>query len=234
LQNTERLIRKMANVPAKLSIKGKRYEILVDAEGAMSLKHGKPVSISNVVISDCVFHDLKKGLRASEKDLADDFGSSDINAVAERIIKNGEINIPQEYREKAQEDRMKQVIEFLVRNVQDPKTGKPYTPDLIKISIEKAGVNVDNRPVEEQIAKIIDKLRPILPVKIETKKLQIRVPAVNTGKVYGLLTDYKEKEEWMSNGDLQVVINLPAGMQMSFYDKLNAITHGSAIVTELK
>lgn len=224
----------MTQVPAKLSIKGKRYEILVDVDGAISLKQGKPVSIANVVVSDCVFYDLKKGLRASEKDLTADFGSSDINIIAERIIKNGEINVPQEYREKAQEDKMKQVVDFLVRNVQDPKTGKPYTPDLIKISVEKAGINVDNRPVEEQISKIIDKLRPILPVKIETKRLQIRVPAVHTGRAYGLLNDYKEKEEWMSNGDLQVVINLPAGMQMSFYDKLNAITHGSAIATELK
>ena len=224
----------MTNVPAKLTIKGKRFEILVDAEKAIQLKQGKPVSMANILATNEIFSDLKKGMRAKEAELSSVFGSSDINVVAERIIKNGEIEVPSEFRDKAKEDKMKQVIDFLVKNVQDPKTGKPYSAEIIKTSVEKTGINLDSRPVEEQIPKIIEKLRPIIPIKIETKKLSIRIPAVHTGRVYGLVNDYKEKEEWMGNGDLQVTINLPAGMQMAFYDKLNNITHGSAIVEEIK
>jgi ribosome maturation protein SDO1 len=224
----------MTQVPAKLSLKGKRYEILVDVDKAIQLRQGKPVSMANVVVTDCVFTDLKKGTRASEKDLTADFGTTDIGVIASRIIKNGEVNIPAEYREKEQENKSKQVIDFIVRNAMNPTTNKPYTPDLIKSSIEKAGVNIDNRPVEEQISKVLEKLRVILPIKIETKKLEIKVPAIHTGKVYGLVNEYKEKEEWLNSGDLKVVINLPSGMQMAFYDKLNAVTHGSAIVEEIK
>ncbi len=224
----------MPNVPAKLSIKGKRYEILVDVDGAILVRQGKPVSMANVVVSECVFHDMKKGLRASEKDLTADFGTGEIGVIAERIIKNGEVNIPQEYRDSERENKIKQVIDFLSKNAMDPATGKPHTPARIKSAIESAGVSLDNRPVEEQISKVLDKIRPIIPIKIETKKLSIMIPAIHTGKVYGLITEYKEKEEWLNNGDLNVVINLPAGMQMSFYDKLNAVTHGSAIVKELK
>ena len=224
----------MAQVPAKLSIKGKRYEILVDVDGAIAVKQGKAVSMGNVVVSDAVFSDLKKGIRVSEADLIKDFGTKDINVIAERIIKNGEVNIPSEYRDQERENKIKQVIDFLVRNAMNPVTNRPYTPDLIKSSMERAGVNVDNRPIDEQIPKIMDKLRPILPIRIETKKLEIKIPAVHTGKVYGLITEYKEKEEWLNNGDLSVIINLPAGMQMAFYDKLNAVTHGSAIVQEIK
>ncbi|MBU3913117.1 MAG: ribosome assembly factor SBDS [Nanoarchaeota archaeon] len=224
----------MPQVPAKLSIKGKRYEILVDVDGAIKVKQGKLVSMANVIISDCVFSDLKKGLRVAEKDLIADFGTSEISAIAERIIKNGEVNIPAEYRDAERENRIKQIVDFLVRNAMNPVTNKPYTPDMIKSSLDRTGVNIDNRPVEEQISKILEKLRPILPIRIETKKLSIKVPAVHTGKVYGLITEYKEKEEWLNNGDLAVVINLPAGMQMGFYDKLNAVTHGSAVVEEIK
>ena len=79
----------MVQVPAKLSIKGKRYEILVDVDGAILVKQGKPVSMSNVVVSDTVFSDLKKGIRVSEADLIKDFGTKDVNVIAERIIKNG-------------------------------------------------------------------------------------------------------------------------------------------------
>lgn len=224
----------MPNVPVKLRIKGKSFEILVDVDKALAFRQGKPVSMPNVIVSDCVFSDLKKGLRVSEADLKSTFDTTDINSIAERIIKNGEINVPQEYRDNERDAKVKQVVDFLSRNALDPVTNRPHTATRIQDALKTAGVNVDNRPIEEQISKILDKIRPIIPIKIETKKLEIRIPAAHTGKVYGLITEYKEREEWLNNGDLVVVINLPAGMQMAFYDKLNGVTHGSAIVTEMK
>ena len=224
----------MPNVTAKIRIKGKSYEILVDVDKAIQFKQGKPVSIQSILVSDTIFSDIKKGMRVAETELQSTFGTKEIGVIIERIIKNGEINIPVEYRNKEREDRIKQIVDFLSRNALDPVSNKPHTPERIKSAIEQAGINIDNRPVEEQISKIIENLRPVLPIKIETKKLAIKVPAVYTGKVYGLIQEYKEKEEWLDNGDLQVVINLPAGMQMPFYDRLNAVTHGSAIVKEIK
>jgi len=224
----------MPNVTAKVRIKGKSYEILVDVDKAIQIKQGKPVNMQNVLVSDTIFSDIKKGMRVAESELQSTFGTKEIGIIAERIIKNGEINIPTDYRNKEREDRIKQVVDFLSRNALDPASNRPHTPERIKSAIEQAGINIDNRPVEEQISKIIENLRPVLPIKIETKKLAIKVPAVHTGKVYGLVQEYKEKEEWLNNGDLIVIINLPAGMQMAFYDKLNGITHGSAIVEEVK
>ena len=49
-----------------------------------------------------------------------------------------------------------------------------------------------------------------------------------------MLQEYKEKEEWLGNGDLSVVLNIPIGLQMEFYDKLNSVTHGSAMTEEVK
>ena len=43
-----------------------------------------------------------------------------------------------------------------------------------------------------------------------------------------------QKETWLNNGDLQVMAEIPSGLQSSFYDKLNSITHGSAITEEIK
>jgi ribosome maturation protein SDO1 len=224
----------MPNVPAKLTIKGKHFEVLVDAEKAIQLRQGKPVSIQNVLAFGTVFHDIKKGLKCSEADLTATFGTSDANTIGEKIIKSGEIEVPAEFRDKAREDKIKQVVDFLAKNALDPVTGRPHSASRIESALQQAGVNLDNRPIEEQISKVLDKLRPIIPIKIETKKLVVRVPAIHTGKVYGLLQEYKEKEEWLGNGDLQVTLNLPAGMQMAFYDKLNGITHGSAVVEEIK
>ena len=224
----------MTDVIARIKIKGKNYETIVDVDKALQLKQGKPVSISNVLPINQIFYDSKKGLRASESDLKLAFGTSDVNAVAEKIIRQGEVQVPKEYRDTERENKRKQIIDFLSKYVIDPRTEKPHTAERISAAIEEAGVNIDNRPIEQQITKVIEKIRVILPIKIQTKKLKIRIPAVHTGKVYGIISEYKESENWLSNGDLECIINLPVGLQEDFYDKLNAVTHGSAISQEIK
>jgi len=224
----------MVNVEARLKVKGKEFEILVDVDKALQLKKGLQVNIENVLAVDEIFYDFKKGLKCSQSDLKQAFATDDVRAIAEKIIKQGEVVLPSEYKKKEQEIKVRQVIDFLLRNAVDPSTGKQHSEKRIAEALELAGVNVENKPIEQQIAKIISKIKEVLPIKIETKKLRIIVPAVHTGKVYGLLQDYKEKEEWLGNGDLRCIINIPAGFQLEFYDKLNSVTHGSAIVEEVK
>ncbi|MEM4270885.1 MAG: ribosome assembly factor SBDS [Candidatus Pacearchaeota archaeon] len=224
----------MTNTEARIKIKNKNFEILVDLNKALELKKGKNVLPQEFLAINMIFSDVKKGLKVSEKDLIEAFGTSDIFAVAERIVKNGEILLPIEYKKKEQENKRKQVIEFLVKNAIDPLTKRPHTPTRIEEALEKTGVNIDNRPVEEQIPRVLEELKKVLPIKIENKKLKITIPSVYTGKVYGLLQNYKEKEEWLSNGSLEVVVNLPSGMQIEFYDKINKIAHGAIQSEEIK
>ncbi len=224
----------MTDVEARLRVKGKEFEILVDVDKALELKKGGNVLIEDVLVTNEIFYDLKKGLRCSSQDLKEAFGTDDVKEVAEKIIKSGEIVLPSDYKKKEQETKIKQVIDFLMRNAVDPATNKPLTEKRIEEGIKMAGINIDNKPIERQIPQIISKLKEVLPLKIESKKLKITVPAIHTGKAYGLLQEYKEKEEWLENGDLLCVVVIPSGFQMEFYDKLNAITHGSAIVEEIK
>lgn len=224
----------MVNVEARLKVKGKEFEILVDVDKALQLKKGLPVNIENVLAVDQIFYDFKKGSKVSSADLKEAFGTDDIREVAGKIIKSGEVVLPSDYRKKEQETKVKQVIDFLLRNAVDPVTNKPITEKRITEALDMAGINIENKPIEQQIPKIISKLKEVLPLKIETKKLKIIVPAVHTGQVYGLLQEYKEKENWLGNGDLSCIVNIPSGFQMEFYDKLNAVTHGSAIVEEVK
>jgi ribosome maturation protein SDO1 len=162
------------------------------------------------------------------------FGSTDVFACATRIIQKGEIVLPKDFRDEQQDNKRKQVVDFLVKNASDARSGRPFTPQVIENALNSSGASIDNKPVDQQISKIIEALKPILPIKIETKKIKITLPAIYTGKAYGLFNEYKEKEDWLNNGDLQVTINLPVGLQMDFYDKLNAITHGAALSQEVK
>lgn len=224
----------MVNTTARIKAKGRPFEILVDVDSALNFRKGLNVNLQNVLGIDIIFTDHKKGLKASEKDLMECFGTIDVNAIATKIIKSGEIMLPLEYKKNEREDKVKQIIDFLSRNALDPTSGRTHSAERIKSALQEAGISIDNRPVTEQISGILNELKKILPIRLESKRLKIVIPAVHTGKVYGIINPYKEKENWLANGDLEVIINLPSGLQMDFYDKLNGVTHGSSIVEEIK
>lgn len=231
----------MTDVVARIKVKGKNFEIIVDCDKALALKRqGKitnpATALRDVLVIDTVFSDYKKGLKVSSSDLKNAFDTDNVYDVAAKIILNGEIVLPQEYRDKAREEKLKQVIDFLSRNCVDPRTGAPYTPERIGSAIKQVGAKIEeNKPVDEQALIIIKDLTTVLPIKIEMKKIKIIVPPAYVAQVYGFLKNFtKEKEDWLGDGSLSCVINLPAGMQLEFYDKLNNITHGSAVTEEIK
>lgn len=223
----------MVNTTARIKKQGKNFEIIVDLDKALKFK--KEESGSDFLETDSIFTDSKKGFKAPDKDLEEAFGTTDVNAVAQKIVKDGEILLTQEYRDDKKEKKVRQVVDFLSGNAVDPKTGNPHTPERIKNALEQAQVNIKNVPIEDQIKEIIEKIGGILPIKLETKKIKITVPAIYTGKVYGIINPYKEKEKWLENGDLEVIVAVPSGTQLfSFYDRLNSLSHGSVVTEEVK
>jgi len=222
------------NTLVKIKVNNKHFEIMVDLELALKLRKGAAVNIQNVLLANDIFTNHKTSSKAASADLVAAFGTSDVFAVADRIVKKGDIQLLKDYRDEQQENKIKQVVDWLVRNAVDARNGRPFTAQIIENSIKQAGLKIDNKPVDQQVPVITEGLKTILPIKIETKKIAITIPAIHTGKVYGLVKDYKDKENWLSNGDLRVIINIPVGLQMEFYDKLNAITHGSALTEEIK
>ena len=222
----------MTQTTARIKQAGKPFEILVDLEKAIAFrKTGKGNDFLEI---DRIFTDAKKGFTAKESDLKSAFGTEDIYEVAQKIVKNGEIQTTQDFRDEEKEKKIKQVVDFLSRNALNPQTKMPHTPDRIKSALEQAHVNIKNGPIESQIKDILEAISKVLPIKIETKKVRVTIPAVHTGKVYGMVAQYKETENWLSNGDLEILASIPAGFVMDFYDKLNSATHGAVLTEEIK
>lgn len=224
----------MGDTIAKLRSGKLFFETMVDLDNAMKLRKGEEVPISEIIRDSAVYTNLGKGMKAGSAELDQAFGTSNFEEVVEKIVRKGIIEVSQEFRDEALENRRKQVVDFLVRNAVDAQSGRPFTPDTIENALKEAGAKIENKNVDQQINGIVDSLKKVLALKIETKKLKVTVPAMHTGKAYGILTEYKEKEEWLPNGDLQITLNIPVGIQMEFYDKLNGVTHGSAITEEIR
>ncbi len=222
----------MANTTARIKVKGKHFEIIVDLDEALKFKKGESDWLE--VGGDRIFTDVKKGDAASEKDLKECFGTTDATEVGKKIVKDGEVLTTQAHRDAEQEKKFKQVVDFISRNATNPQTGNPHTPERIERALEEAHVNVKSSAIENQIPEILEQISKIIPIKIETKKVKITVPAIHTGKVYNIISQYKEEENWMNDGSLEVIVNVPSGMIMDFYDKLNSATHGSALTEEIK
>jgi len=219
----------MANVEARIKINGKQFEISVDLDEALKVRADKG-NVSVALNSPSIYTDVKKGNVASNAELDAAFDTTDIYVIAERIMKKGEIQKDQDFRDSEREKRVKQVLDLILRNAVD-QNGRPYTEERIRRAIDEVHFNFDNRPAEQQMNELVPKLASVIPIKIETKRIKLIIPARFSAQVYGMLKDYKESEEWLSNGDLQAIMNIPSGLQIDFYDKLNSVTHG-AVVSE--
>ncbi len=222
----------MTNTTARIKKGGKHYEVLVDLDEAVKLRKGEG-NINAAVLNDAVFHNLKSGERASMDDLDAQFGTSDFEVVAEKIIKSGEVVRTEESMNKDRDLKYKQVVDFLVRNAISPE-GRPYTPDRIMRALKEGRVNVKNKPVEAQVSEILDQLGKVLPLNVEKKKVKLLIPAIHSGKAYGIVKEFKVSEDWKNNGDVEVVVEVPSGLIMDFYDKVNSATAGSVMSEEIK
>ncbi|MDD5193703.1 MAG: ribosome assembly factor SBDS [Candidatus Nanoarchaeia archaeon] len=210
------------------------FETMVNLENAIKMKKGEKININDVIRDRFVYTDLKKGMRAGAPEMENVFGTTDYLQIVQKIVQKGQLETTQEFRDEAIENRRKQIVDFLTKNAMDARTLRPFTSDMISNAIKEAGVKIDNQPVEKQVGRIVEELKKIIPIKISTKKIRIKIPPQFTGQIYGLVNEYKEKEEWFADGSLEVVLNIPVGLQIEFYDKLNSVTHGAALTSEIK
>ncbi|HDN95520.1 MAG TPA: ribosome assembly factor SBDS [Thermoplasmatales archaeon] len=224
-------------IVARYGKKGKHFEILVDPKAVEMIMEGKEINILDYMAIDLIFKDASKGEKAAEESLKEIFGTTDVAEIALKIIKEGEFQLTTKQRKEMQERKKKAIVDYIARSAMDPHTKLPHPRDRIERAIEEAGVHIDAfKPVEEQVKKIISAIRPILPISVENVKIEVKIPAQYAGRAYGELINMAKllKEEWQSDGSFKCVVEIPAGMQTQFYDKLNAMTKGEVITRLLK
>ncbi|MBL7147862.1 MAG: ribosome assembly factor SBDS [Nanoarchaeota archaeon] len=218
-------------VVAKLNIRGNVFEILVDCEHALKFKRGEDVNLDDVLATNDIFKDIKKGEHASN--LAKFFNTEDKKEIAKQIIKKGEIQLTAEYKQKLRDEKKKKIINLIHANAVNPENNLPHPITRIEIAMHDAKVKIDEfKSAEEQIKDVIDKLRPIIPIKYEVREIAVKIPAQYSGKSFSVLKRYGKmlKEEWGNDGSLLVALEIPGGLQMELIDKLNDLTKGSVDV----
>ncbi len=222
-------------VIVKLHRDGNEFEILVDSDMAYEYITGKRSDALRVLEVEEIFKDARKGERQSEEKIRKSFGTTDIAKVAEAMLKNGEVPVTTEQRNRLLEEKRKLVIEIIAKNSIDPRTNAPNPPLRIENAMKEAKVSVDPfRSAAEQVDDVVKKIHTIMPIKFATAKVEVTIPPEYSNRAYGTLKKYGMKsEKWLDNGSLQATLEFPAGMQTEFFDRINGATQGKAIVKVL-
>ncbi len=224
-------------VIARLEYYGERFEILVDPDLASDFKRGEDINMEDILAVEEVFKDAKKGDKASEEAMNKAFDSTDPLEAAATIIRKGHVQRTAQQRRDMQEDKRKMIVAKIAREAINPQTKLPHPARRIEIAMGEAKIRVDPfKSVDEQVNITLKAIRRLIPIRLEKVQVAIHIPGENTGKVYGIITEFGEtkKEEWQPDGSWVAVVEIPGGMQDNFYQKLSEITHGQVETKLLK
>src|SRR6059036_340889 len=147
-------------VIARIEKAGEKFEVIVKPDAVQRLREGKDVDVLANLAIDEIFRDAHKGSKASEEKMQDFFGTTDKLEVAKQLIRKGEIQLTTEQRREMQEQKRKQIVQYIAQNAINPQTNTPHPPQRIEIAMEEAKVHVDPfKPVEEQVKEVLVDLR---------------------------------------------------------------------------
>ncbi|MCD6403501.1 MAG: ribosome assembly factor SBDS [Candidatus Aenigmarchaeota archaeon] len=223
-------------VVCRLKTQGMEFEILVDPDKALEFKKGKSYDLSEILAVPEVYRDVRKALRASEEELKRAFGTSDVWKIAERIIREGSLQLTTEQRRRFIEEKKKEIVNLIARRAVDPRTNLPHPPQRILNAIEQSGVNIDPfQDAELQLERVVKSIKPLIPIKFQKVTIEVKVPVEYTSQAYGIIKSLNVvSQDWGSDGSLKAVIEIPAGIQDEVFAKLAKATKGNFETKVLK
>ena len=95
--------------------------------------------------------------------------------------------------------------------------------------MEEVKININEfKSPEEQVEDVLEKLKPIIPIKFEIKKIELKIPAEFSGNSHNTIKQFGKilRENWENDGSLSLTVEIPGGLVEEFFDKLNSLTHG--------
>lgn len=223
-------------VIARISRGHESFEILVDPWLAMRFRKGESVSLDRTLAVNSVFKDARKGERVSPAELEKNFGTSDLLKVAEKILKEGDVQLRTEQRREMTEEKKKEIASIISRQGMDPKTRLPHPVQRILNAMEEAHVNIDPlKPAQSQVKQVMESIMGIIPISMDRVEVAVKIPVEFAGKANNIIREMTniKREEWKSDCWF-AIIEIPAGMQADIYERLNSLTSGRAEVKAVR
>ena len=217
-------------VVCRLKKGDKEFEILVDPDKSLEFKKGKEINLDDILAVVGIYHDARKGESIPNDELQKNFGTVDVRSIAKIILEKGEMQFTTEQRRQFVENKTKEIASIISRRGVNPQTNTPHPQQRILNAMEQVGIHVDPfLNANAQVDKIVKDLKVVLPIKFESVKVQIEIPSQYAGRAYSeikrLFNDSDER--WLNDGSLQLIIQIPAGLEIELLEKVGSLTKGN-------
>lgn len=215
----------------KYSKFGLDFEVVVDPDLAISAKNklsNSKEDILDLLKAQKIFSDAKKGIVSTEEDVLKVFGTKDVYQIVLKMLKEGEIQLTSEHREKLREEKRRKIITLIHQTTINPQNGIPHPTTRIENAMNEAKVKISEfARAEDQIKEIIQKLKPIIPIKKDDAEIHIKLPLHYGSSLRSLLLKYGDikAEDWRADSFL-CTLQIPAGLKQELIDELNNKTKG--------
>lgn len=220
-------------VVARLDTHGETFEILLDPTVIRDIKAGKDVDLLEHMVIDDVFNNASRGTRPQSEKIVEAFGTTDIRAIASRIIEKGEIQITTEQRREMLEAKRQRIVAYISANAINPQTKLPHPPNRISMALDEVKFHVDAfKTMEKQVDEAMKLLKPLIPIRLEKSRVAVRLSGTDYGKCYEDLIGFGivEREEWQKDGSWIGVMEIPAGRINELTGRMKDRTRGTAEV----
>jgi len=207
---------------------GRHFELFLDPDNTYLYLDGSKKDLKNILVVEEVFEDAKNGERHKAEAIKKAFGTTDIFEILKIMLEKGEVQLTTEQKRKKLEETRKKILGIICMEAIDARTKAPIPIQRLENALEQVRVHIEPfKDPREQVPGIVKLLLPIIPIKFEKINIAVKVPPAHAHRCYGTLKSYGiKKEQWLGDGSLIVVIEIPAGMQGEVFDKLNKQTAG--------
>ncbi|MEE9410004.1 MAG: ribosome assembly factor SBDS [Candidatus Heimdallarchaeota archaeon] len=216
---------------------GRRYEMLVNPQPAWMFIQGEEVEIDDIFEVYDIYENISRGVKATQDDVDVAFENMTDREMAIKILKDGKLQLTADQRNEILKEKRAEIVDFIHIHCINPRENTPIPKDRIDKAIIDLGVNISYKEeAKNQALEIIDLLKPVMPIRLESIKLAIKIPPTYTGSLYGYVISAGNliQEEWLTDGSLAVLIQIPSGTQADFLEQITSRTKGKAQVKVLE
>jgi len=150
---------------SKSVVKYKTFEVLCKPESVLKFRGGA-LSIDKVLISDEIYTNSSKGLKASNQELKNTFNTTNKTEILNIILNKGEYRLTTKELAELTEQKRLAIINYTHTHYIDPVTGKPHPSSRIGEVLKQIKLKVDPYEApDRQFLKVRQKVNDIIRLK---------------------------------------------------------------------
>lgn len=209
---------------------GRHFELDVEPDNAIAFKQGKNIDLNSVLKSKYVFFNMHKGEFASPNELKTVFGTDDIDKIAMTMLKEGEIQLSEKYREEIRAKLYTRLVGDIHRLAIDARSELPLPTARIENALEEVKFKIkENIRYDITLRDALDAIKVVIPLKITNLQCDVYFDI----KYSDQLLNYFQNVGTVIKKEVQqtrmhAVVEIPSGLRDELVTNINEITHAAA------